>query len=144
MKEILATLYQSSLAPIDESEIIHVPDLANMAPNLHDFMRYEFWEGEPVVPPKLQFHVSGGQFHIGLSDSERERTCRFPCDGISSGIDMLEGYIRAGALQIHFRDWPTKVRKKGKNDAPSSKRNGTSTRTSGSTSSKKRTGTKAK
>lgn len=143
-KNILDALYQSSLEPKDESEIIHVADLVDMAPNLHDFMRYEFWNGEPVEPPKLQFSVQGGLFWVGLSDSERSRSLRLECEGIQSGIATIEGLINSAQLQNHFRPWPGKGKTKGKNGTPSSKNRGTSTRTYASTSSRKRTVAKTK
>lgn len=138
-KNILDGLYQSSLQPVDESEIIHVPDLCRMAPNLHDFMRYEYYQGEPTVPPKLTFQVQGGILWAGLSDSERTRYCRFEVEGIEHGLVFIEGLINSATLAKHFRPWPGHEKAAAKNGGQSSKKNGSRTRTSKATSSPTRT-----
>jgi hypothetical protein len=114
MAEILSNLFAKSKEPTDESDLVVIPDLVDRAPNLHDFMRFERWESNPVLPPRLGFEVRDGIFWAVLSDTERSRTGRFEVKGIVHGIEFIENLILSGELQKHLKAWPGKNGPKAK------------------------------
>lgn len=143
MTKILDHLYDRSQPTPSEEDLLNVPFLLKHAPNLHDFMRFEYWNGQPVQTPTLQFVVERGALWIKLSDREGRRTFSTEIRDIASGIELLEGYITDGSIKPHWRAWPGEVKGKGKNqNGCSTPRTGTS-KASRSTGTNKRTSKKA-
>jgi len=105
MDDILEGLYQAEQYPNDESDLMRIPEMETDRPLLHDFMRFEFYKGEPVNTPDVKFSVQGGQLWVTLSDGERRRSVRLACKSFEDGLDVLEGVISSGQIKTLWRYW---------------------------------------
>lgn len=120
MPSILEDLYENHQPQPSEEDILVIPSLLESCPLLHDFMRFEQWQGNPSEPPTVRFYVSRGKLHVAISDTQRGRSYRAECADIEPGFMHLESVISSGEIQNHWFYWDdSKKPKKQKKDASS-------------------------